>query len=172
MFKNDLPSLHWRVVEVHPVERNTNNARGKITPQWRLSLKDLGQPGNRTVSRQTRHQKSSGKRKTQVRGSYEQVIQQHRHGDGDVFGAETRQERIHTVGKTVCSTRSRSNPLLVLARRSKAWYIIATSIHSYSNYGTIARKWLNIFKNCTTRIAWHMRKSCCASMSQSIQPRK
>lgn len=64
---------------------------------------------------------------------------------GGVFGAETRQERIHTVDKTVCSTRSRSNPLFVQTRRSKARYIAATRIHSYCNYGTIARKWLNIF---------------------------
>lgn len=29
-----------------------------------------------------------------------EVIEQQRHGDGDVFGAETRQERIHTLAET------------------------------------------------------------------------
>lgn len=40
------------------------------------------------------------------------------------------------------------------------------------NYGTIARKWLNVFffKKCTARIVWHMRKSCCASTSQRVDP--
>lgn len=151
VFEDDSPILHWRVVEVHPVEQNTNNACGKITPQWRLSLKKKKIWGSQEI--ELFRDKHGFKKKTfgettnaglsKLWASY--YSNSDRHGDGGVFGAETRQERIHTVDKTVCSTRSRSNPLFVQTRRSKARYIAATRIHSYCNYGTIARKWLNIF---------------------------
>lgn len=49
----------YRFVRIHvPSNRNTNNARGKITPQWRLSLKDLGQSGNGTVPRHNNARKN------------------------------------------------------------------------------------------------------------------
>lgn len=51
VFKGDSQILHRRVCERYILPcRNTNNAAGKITPQWRLSPKDLGQPGSRAVS--------------------------------------------------------------------------------------------------------------------------
>lgn len=60
-----------------PRNRNTNNARGQMTPQWRLSLKDLGQSGNGAPARQNnaRNNLRRGDR-TQVRPSWAQVIKQ------------------------------------------------------------------------------------------------
>jgi len=46
--KDDSQILHWRV---YFVIQNKKYACGKITPQWRLSLDDLGQAGNGDVSR-------------------------------------------------------------------------------------------------------------------------
>lgn len=79
--EDDSPTLHWRAGgKVHPVEQNTNNARGEITPQWRLSLKktykkDLGQTGNRAVWREFRLRENlqGGGREKMAWVSYEQV---------------------------------------------------------------------------------------------------
>lgn len=99
-------------VRIHiRLNRNTNNARGKMTPQWRLSLKDLGQSGNGTVPPQNNARKNlRGHDKTLVRRSWEQVIKQQRRGDGNAFASEMRQQRIHTVEKNQTSSRMTIQP--------------------------------------------------------------
>lgn len=71
-----------------------------MTPQWRLSLKDLGQSGNGTVPRHNNARRNlRGRDKTLVPRSWEQLIKQQRRGDGNAFATEMRQQRIHTAEK-------------------------------------------------------------------------
>lgn len=82
-----------------------------MTPQWRLSLKDLGQSGNGTVPRQNNARENLwGHDKTLVRRSWKQVIKQQRRGDGNAFATEMRQQRIHTVEKNETSSRMTIQP--------------------------------------------------------------
>lgn len=82
----------------------SNSARGEMTPQWRLSLKnrkaekDLGQAGNtagETVSEGEKNTHLSWESKKLLGVSYEQVAQ--RRGRGGAFAGETRQERTDAV---------------------------------------------------------------------------
>lgn len=93
--------LHSRLRGFAAPNRNTNNARGQMTPQWRLSLKDLGQSGNGALARQNNARNHLwGDDGTQVRLSWAQVTKQQRRGDGNASATEMRQQRIHAAEKT------------------------------------------------------------------------
>lgn len=102
-----LGSVALRLSYIHvcenspPRNRNTNNARGQMTPQWRLSLKDLGQSGNGAPARRNSARNNLwGDDGTRVRRSWAQVTKQQRRGGANASATEMRQQRIHAVEKT------------------------------------------------------------------------